>query len=570
MTRFLLAAEADQIQDLLFRSSRLREVVGGSQLLSQFCREGAEELLTQRGGTPEQLIVNDGGAFRVWFTDAERGRDFGRDLAELYRLCTGGGLTVADNLPEYDESDPASFTRASNEVHAALRAAKNRGQQARATAAHLPYTAFCVSCGVMVANEHHARHDDDEPGSANYICRYCLHKAAAARRSEEEVETETGFLDLFRKAARTQLEKGTRLSFPRRHDWPEALAKFEPRRYVAYLKADGNGMGIWFNRCRTEAELKKLSAALSRVLREALAAPCGRLRERIDELEIRKADRDVLPVLPLILGGDDLFALLPACWALHFAAKFCQAYEEKILTALRDDVKLPEAQASTDQFKRPTIAAAVVICKANYPYTLAHERCEELLKEAKHLARRMELEQKQSASSINFAIITGNDVGGLDHSGEGDYRATLRPYFVNEPKGDQAENMGKAGMVIMQLIEHRRELCTLPGKRRAELESLYDAFELSQLQNDRSVWVRSLQTILRRLTENESKKVKSALKALGQENEEAAGYWRNISRPPQESFKGHGLPDLLAAWEFAWSLDRPRSAYLAKEQGEDA
>ena len=35
---YLLAAEADKIQDLIFRSSRLREVVGASQLLTRFCR----------------------------------------------------------------------------------------------------------------------------------------------------------------------------------------------------------------------------------------------------------------------------------------------------------------------------------------------------------------------------------------------------------------------------------------------------------------------------------------------------------------------------------------------------
>lgn len=36
MARYLLAAEADQIQDFIFRASHLREVVGGSQLMTRF------------------------------------------------------------------------------------------------------------------------------------------------------------------------------------------------------------------------------------------------------------------------------------------------------------------------------------------------------------------------------------------------------------------------------------------------------------------------------------------------------------------------------------------------------
>jgi len=36
MTRYLVAADADQIQNFLFRSSHLREVIGGSMLLTHF------------------------------------------------------------------------------------------------------------------------------------------------------------------------------------------------------------------------------------------------------------------------------------------------------------------------------------------------------------------------------------------------------------------------------------------------------------------------------------------------------------------------------------------------------
>ena len=49
---YLLAAEADKIQDLLFRSARLREVAGGSQLLTRFCDETPSAL-----GVPEKDVI---------------------------------------------------------------------------------------------------------------------------------------------------------------------------------------------------------------------------------------------------------------------------------------------------------------------------------------------------------------------------------------------------------------------------------------------------------------------------------------------------------------------------------
>ena len=79
--RYLLAAEADKIQDFIFRSSRLREVVGASQLLARFCEEEGAPLLLEQlafGGDPNQdIVVNDGGSFRIIFDDADQAKLFG-------------------------------------------------------------------------------------------------------------------------------------------------------------------------------------------------------------------------------------------------------------------------------------------------------------------------------------------------------------------------------------------------------------------------------------------------------------------------------------------------------------
>jgi hypothetical protein len=75
MTQYLLAAEADKIQDFVFRSSRLREVVGGSQLLSRFCQD--VPALLKPPGDCMDIVISAGGGFRILFDDENQARLFG-------------------------------------------------------------------------------------------------------------------------------------------------------------------------------------------------------------------------------------------------------------------------------------------------------------------------------------------------------------------------------------------------------------------------------------------------------------------------------------------------------------
>lgn len=108
---YLLAAEADKIQDLIFRSSRLREVVGASELLTRFCGSVKDTLAKDYKG---QVVVNDGGSFRVIFDTRDQALAFGADLAELYRLALGGSLTVAEPVElngNFHEANKAASDR---------------------------------------------------------------------------------------------------------------------------------------------------------------------------------------------------------------------------------------------------------------------------------------------------------------------------------------------------------------------------------------------------------------------------------------------------------------------------
>jgi hypothetical protein len=165
MNEYLLAAEADQIQDFIFRASHLREVVGGSQLLTRFCKEVPRKLL----GSGERIVVNDGGAFRAVFNDPAKAQAFGEHLAEIYRRAADGTITIA----EPEEIKNGDFAKASEAAEEKLRLAKRWRRGAVEAVSQMPFVAWCVSCGVGMAVSHRKRDKNDR--QASYICCACLY-----------------------------------------------------------------------------------------------------------------------------------------------------------------------------------------------------------------------------------------------------------------------------------------------------------------------------------------------------------------------------------------------------------
>lgn len=540
---YLLAAEADKIQDFIFRSSRLREVVGASQLLTRFCRSVDDTLAKVHQG---RVIVNDGGSFRIIFETREQAIAFGADLAELYRLALGGSLTVAEPVELNGD-----FRKANKMASNRLRWAKSHRQGVVAEV-HMPYVAFCESCGVALAERRDRLSGKRASRRSQYLCQTCQEKTAERNHTYQAIlyEAHCTFPDI--------QPKGN----PK---WPEDaddVAEFDLRKrnYVAYLVADGNGMGQIFGSCDRD-QIAKLSQELSRVLRDSLAVPAARVRGQLPDKP------DMIPILPLILGGDDLFALIPAPYALDFARRFCLAWEEQ----MRNLVK----EVGLTDVPPPTIAAAVVICKSTYPYALAHRRASELLKKAKRQSKLLAAEKGEYLSAVNFEVILGNRLAGLD---DGDDNRlilpTLRPYWVTEE--ELPEPVQRWSIDLTKLLAQRHKLKDLPNKRLAELRRCFE--DVPSDPSDVSVYNRTqkledwtkhkLERILKRLSASSRSRVEEALAELGKprKNGDSNHHWREIRRDAQSQPLAHGMLDLLEAWDFAQELDKSPDEYEPQEE----
>lgn len=521
MTRYLVAAEADKIQDFVFRASHLREVTGGSSLLTRFCQEVPKDCL---GCQDDDIIISDGGSFRLLFDTSAKAIEGSSKLADLYYLTTGCSLTVAEAV-EWD-GDEASFPNANELAGSRLRAAKRAAGAAMTP--HLPQMAFCASTGLELASVF-AKPKKDRLETY-------LSNSSLVKKLEWEAEKEDFILDFAQRADPNGRDPGI-LEIPLEPGEVGRAGGYEPRDYVAYLVADGNGMGSIFSQCRTRGSLRELSLHLGEVVRDSLAEAAKKVMQN----PTPQKGNYFVPVLPLILGGDDVFALLPAKWAVSFAKEFCLTFEQQMEAFRRRQPELANAP-------KPTMSAAIVICKSKHPFYLAHQRGEELLKEAKHLSKS---QTKQQMSAVNFELIVGNRL--VDHSrAPGEHRPTLRPYWVG--------NSPDAHPSIPQLLDVRLSLQSLPQKRQAQLRAFFEPQALQTDEIGKKQWREALEKLADRIgklsgDDGMTQTITAALTTLG--NDRGAFYWRSL----ESDRSGNALPEVLDMWDFLYDLKQDQKKY---------
>jgi hypothetical protein len=497
MKKFLFVAESDKIQDLLFRSSRLQEVVGGSQLLEVFCRGIGSEAEKSGGET----IISSAGSFRILFDSDQKAREFGEYLSESYRRELGGTISVTDPI------EVTSEKMAIENAQASLRKVKHSGKLPSSTE-NIPYTAICASCGSGIAREYKKRYPDEKK---NYVCDMCDRKAEARNQMKDD------FLDEF--LSILQSESAQQFEFPISAD---DVAKLERRNYVGYIIADVNNMGAIFGACEDFEKMGTLSAALNRVLNESLAEPTK------DIMEKRKNEKNpgFIPVLPLILGGDDVFALIPAQWALDFALQFSKEFEDRMNRKLRE-IGIQD---------HSTISVAVVVCKGKLPYSIAHEIGERLLKRAKKRAKTENL----LTSMISFRVVTNNDI--FERQRRDNVLCAGFPVYTLDE--------------LEELIDYRYKLRDLPGTRRIYLTDLFlEAEETGDISISRERMKRKIQWLLSRLDKEIGDAVEDAMRELGDSSADIP-YWAWKSGKYY-----HRLPDLLTSWDYLHRLKNGSSEY---------
>ena len=215
---------------------------------------------------------------------------------------------------------------------------------------------------------------------------------------------------------------------------------------VAVIHIDGNGVGgimkdlndskdrvapaefqeeIGCDRDDPDA-LRRFLLAVNERLQNAVEHAFAAAWTRIDELSHRddkRAGREhtAIPVVPVILGGDDVTVITSGDYALPFAAAYLRYYEE----ATRSDPILRYLTPPEGQDTGPmTAAAGVAIVKRNFPFHIAYELAEKLVERAKKVGKTA----CPPCSTLDYHVLFDTTVLDPDEAIRGYESFTTRPF----------------------------------------------------------------------------------------------------------------------------------------------
>ena len=231
-------------------------------------------------------------------------------------------------------------------------------------------------------------------------------------------------------------------------------ARFDKARKWAVIHADGNGLGGIFQSFAEKVDAVKptrsagagsvppnmhyartlceFSIAIDEATQAAFsAALCVFLdaeggKEPEAEVAGEEQKPGFVPVVPIILGGDDLTAITDANQALAFTAEFLRQYEQQ--TRASQTIRALTGQQGL------TACAGVAIIGRHYPFHHAYELAEALIGSAKSIKRH------GGGSALDFHVLFDSLTPDLENSRRCDsddstdtrqYRLTMKPYVVS-------------------------------------------------------------------------------------------------------------------------------------------
>lgn len=492
----LIMLETNGNQRFVFSSPRLRENVGASYLITQLAEWTEQAASSARPKIDFGWVSKSSGKVILTVATEDNARKLiGKVTRKAFSAAPGldvSGVFVDLRNPGDDVEHPHVSDSDLKKVHrTAAEYALNR-PPAQARFSQMPFlqrgrdSALPASSRLGVCDE--AR--DDKATALSLSSRVCRHHAIAARLSFIELAVEQkdleelgrhhdllGREDLLTRDP-TMLEEKLARSISSETVDGRDRTEDERLSKVAVIHIDGNGVGGIMRNLQESLEAIPGGVFRSEVLAEqsrsgvaeesASAGPTDDPHKSPDSLrrfllEINRrlekamqksflaawaevaflAEKDVkdiaaIPVVPVILGGDDATVITDATYALPFTEKFLTAFEEETgkdallkylgpksrqgtgecAKSTSEDENAEGAgenaeresknaeSASEKQGGPMTAAAGVAIVPRKFPFHIAYDLAERLIKSAKALGK----VEGEECSTLNFHVLFDSTV----------------------------------------------------------------------------------------------------------------------------------------------------------------
>jgi hypothetical protein len=430
MMRHAVLLDTVSIQRYVFSGNKLKENIGASHLVKETLHSFLEKALgkvfpghpvdfEQWKNEPDKHLIRDadvpfeigyigGGNALLFFQNGVKAQDFIEKWTTILLLEAPGIVTAVSDVP-YNTDD---FKHSKDLLFNKLRENKSKYIPQTVIPRH-GLTAECSRSGYSMEIWYDAP-DDEESG---YVSAAVKSKINAVTPANKEIETEFG-----------DILKGN-------YCFTDQLDQLGHRKYedshIAIVHIDGNGMGQRFKDKKTLKETRELSDSVRKITRGSFRELLTHITENFEGIEDalgfdtrkkkeefpRKGDRIVIPLRPIIIGGDDITFVCNGKLGVYFAKLFLESFRKEA-----SDREMLSA------------CAGIAITKTKYPFYRGYELAEQLCRNAKE-ERRI---NGNGGSWLDFHIAYGGFSGTLEEIRRFHYRVPrqgsllFRPYQLEE------------------------------------------------------------------------------------------------------------------------------------------
>ena len=340
MAKYLYGASVQGIQEYIYATNDLQEIIGASEIIDSLGRKFDEEQgagskifgifdKLRQDGLVKQILLNAAGNFRAIVDGEGNLKKIVRDLPKNI-MQNAYGITISQAATPYDDG---CYEKASKELEQNLKIQRNR-----------PSIPLDMSINFMRL----------APKTARPIVKFDGDDA----------------LDI----SSVQKRDAYTRWFNKRRKEAEKLKLFSDissdKNKLAVIHADGNGLGVLVKNLveavkkSDDAEaIARFSQALDKATKEAFANAKKKTKEALG--------KDDIKIKELILSGDDMTAVCDANIALEFTKNFIEEFENET------DKKKPAIE------QKLTMCAGIAYCNEKFPFHYAVSLAEELCSAAK-------------------------------------------------------------------------------------------------------------------------------------------------------------------------------------------
>lgn len=334
MDKYLYGASIQGIQTYIFQTNTLKDIVGASDLVNRLC----DDFVNIFAQKDTNIIVHAAGNIKCIFDSkndcAKAVRDFPR-----YAMEISPGITISQAVVTISDSD--DFKESTDELERCLHAQRNHPVKS-------------LTCGLMTAERSRTtglpaiKFEKDEYLDAGTV-------------SKRENKSKTGqTTDLYQKLTGEYISHDERpydtKDLTDRNDW------------IAVIHADGNGLGEVISTIGGDKDkLRDFSENLNK-------ATIAAAQQAYKSLRVN--NYKVLPIRPIVIGGDDLTILCRGDLAVKFVKAYLEAFEKETAELLNHSL---------------TACAGIAYVKSSYPFYYGYDLAEELCGYAKKDAKSDEM-----------------------------------------------------------------------------------------------------------------------------------------------------------------------------------